>query len=239
MNKHLSALQRCCQELVSEYILGSHTKILSRKQLFDIAKRLPDFSQWTEKNDFTQCKAKVREEFKISKCELSKSIELIKHHYEMSNLIGISLPLRAISIEQLKMILDYWTQFHSQHKTTFISLSHIVERLTATLSIEAIADLHALYYFGIDLQYSEYYIDSFEREKNNVKYIKDNKTEVATYLRTVFCKRNLIEIVCKSLVFLRYPPPIGAITGSLDFHADFSSPAYQAQLCRPSYAEFC
>lgn len=239
MNKHLSALQRCCQELISEYSLGSHTKILSRKQLFDIAKRLPDFSQWSENNDFTQCKVKVREDFGISNSELSKSIELIKHHYEMSNLIGISLPLRAISIEQLKMIFDYWTQFHSQHKTTFISLSHIVERLTATLSIEAIADLHALYYFGIDLQYSEYYIDSFEREKNNVKYIKDNKTEVATYLRTVFCKRNLIEFVCKSLVFLRYPPPVGALSGSLDFHADFSSPAYQAQLCRPSYAEFC
>ncbi len=91
----LDELHRLNKYLREEYPLGTLTKKLSRKNIFEIASKLPNRSTWHEE-PFGSVKNSLKEQFKIGSGELSESIKLIERNFELAPMIGMSVALLGV-----------------------------------------------------------------------------------------------------------------------------------------------
>ena len=72
---------------IAEYSLGTCTKSLSRSDIQDISKRLPDYEEWkTEK--FKEIKNQIKQEYHLGSKEFSDAVNLIKKNRLFSTNIG-------------------------------------------------------------------------------------------------------------------------------------------------------
>jgi len=110
LQKQLASANIELRQLVDEYQLGTFTKILSRKQLFEIASELPPLSEWTD-TSFDSIKRSLQTKYRVSSNELSKAINIIKKHREMSVKIGCENKFRDLSP---RAIADYKKLFLSR-----------------------------------------------------------------------------------------------------------------------------
>ena len=86
---------------MDEYSLGTFTKNLSRTDIWDISKRLPDYEEWrTEK--FREIKEKIKQEYHLGSKEFSEAVNLIKKNRFFSENIGCEKIFGTITQEELK-----------------------------------------------------------------------------------------------------------------------------------------
>lgn len=89
---------RTCMD---EYSLGTFTKNLSRTDIWDISKRLPDYEEWrTEK--FREIKEEIKQEYHLGSKEFSEAVNLIKKNRFFSENIGCEKIFGTITQEELK-----------------------------------------------------------------------------------------------------------------------------------------
>jgi hypothetical protein len=220
----LDDLHQITQYLINEYQWGSYTKQLSRKNLFEIAYRLPERLNWGNES-FRSIKEEIKKDFMIGSSELSESIRLIEKHYELAPLLGISMPL--LGVEE-NYILDFFGHWFKQHEllsdkapTNYeISdwdsdevlksiaddtkiLAEVWESYKTNLTPEKLAGLFALFYFAHYLDFSECYIQTYSL------HLQDAKVAFSTSERAVreqffhlYNKTNAIANIIKSLYFL-------------------------------------
>lgn len=86
---------------MDEYSLGTFTKNLSRTDIWDISKRLPDYEEWrTEK--FREIKEEIKQEYHLGSKEFSEAVNLIKKNRFFSENIGCEKIFGTITQEELK-----------------------------------------------------------------------------------------------------------------------------------------
>ena len=86
---------------MDEYSLGTFTKNLSRTDIWDISKRLPDYEEWrTEK--FREIKEEIKQEYHLGSKEFSEAVNLIKKNRLFSANIGCEKLFGTITQEELK-----------------------------------------------------------------------------------------------------------------------------------------
>lgn len=86
---------------------GTFTKKLNRIQIEEISKKLPPVKDW-KSNEFGCILNNIRNEYALSKNDLSEAISLIKKHYLFCNNIGLEQKLKTISestFEKLRAFL--------------------------------------------------------------------------------------------------------------------------------------
>ena len=86
---------------IREYNLHTFTKNLSRRDIEDISKLIPERTKWGE-NSFDEIKAEIREKYNISNSELSQALTIIQNHKQFCTNIGCEIPYREIKEDELK-----------------------------------------------------------------------------------------------------------------------------------------
>ncbi|MFT6905955.1 MAG: hypothetical protein ACJAS1_002618 [Oleiphilaceae bacterium] len=224
LEKNLDTLHYLTGYLQGEYQLLTFTRNLSRANIFEIAKKLPPRSEWSNES-FKDVKLNIRSEYGISSNELSKLCNLIQTNYETAYFIQLDLNLMGINEDKILELLSYWVKLNPNFKdrspkvyslTTmdFIVFEGMKERdaikiqtleaLRGSLTPEYLADLNALFYFARDLDFSENYKVTYNMELKGAKLNSGNEKEVARNFLHIFSKCNLIDNILQSLYFLNF-----------------------------------
>jgi hypothetical protein len=203
------------RSLSDEYYHGTHTEQLSRYDLFLISKKLPNIDQWA-KPDFALKKKQIRKEFFIkSNRSLSKALDIIKNHYEFSQIIGIENKITHSSAEDLELYLESWKTYYNQPQIELSMLTletlfedselerELLKKCLDSIPIEALAEIHALYELGRFPQpiYSEQYSVLLKRNLIELQHAQQ-EDDIYSPLGHIFTKTNTMEAIGKSLKIL-------------------------------------
>lgn len=220
LEKNLDALIYLTNSLIDEYKLGTFTSKLSRAQIFNFAKLLPPYHEWSE-TSFKEIKEGLKLKYNLSNNDFSKIANHIKNNYELSYKIGLKKNLAFLSDSDVLEICDIWiTYFEPKFRdlynqtdlTSEDNSSAPIEEwikndelhkkgmtlLENKLLVDYIADLQALYYLSIDKhKYSENYMFRFKYFQNEAKY-----KDLSDSLDHLLSKGIFLEELLKSLFFL-------------------------------------
>ena len=96
---------------MDEYSLGTFTKNLSRTDIWDISKRLPDYEEW-KTEEFREIKEEIKQEYRLGSKEFSEAVNLIKQNRLFSANIGCEKIFGTITEEELKeyasLVIKYY-----------------------------------------------------------------------------------------------------------------------------------
>lgn len=232
LKKSFSVLETVLDELhclntylCDEYMRGTFTKKLSRKNLFEIANLLPPRSTWTNES-FGVTKNKIKKRFKIGSKELSESIKIIEVHFELAPQIEMSVPLLGVVDADINEFFCHWFKLHDLPSDTdavdigasewgsssifqsMVKNSEIKEEVWGAvqpnLTPDKLAGLSALFYFSRDLDFSETYQHIFEiyLRKAEAAYSGPEDSVRSQYFH-IFDKTNAVNNMLRSIYFLR------------------------------------
>jgi hypothetical protein len=94
-------------EVLGERRTGSFTADCSRRDLFEIARMLPERSKCKEPT-FGEAKAEIKRRFSIGSNKFSAVIKTIEAHREMDSVIGLSFPLAHVSDAHALLVINEW-----------------------------------------------------------------------------------------------------------------------------------
>jgi len=220
----LDDLHRLNNYLRNEYDLGSFTKRLSRKNLFEIASILPPRTTWAEEA-FCNTKSAIKNRFNIGSSELSKSIKIIESHFELAPKIGISIPLLGVEEDYIEEFFSHWFKHHglpSDKKPINVEGSEwrsaemleavlkdsetcdeVWKAIKPSLTAEKLAGVSALFYFASELDFSERYARIYELDLQEAKVsFASSEDSVRSQYFHLFHKTNLAYNILRSLYFL-------------------------------------
>lgn len=220
LEKNLDDLVYLTDSLIDEYKLGTFTSKLSRAQIFNFAKLLPPYHEWSE-TSFKEIKEDLKLKYNLLNNDFSKIVNHIKNNYELSYKIGLKKNLAFLSNSDVLEICDIWITYfepkfrdlyNQKNLTSEDNSSAPIEEwikndelhkkgmtlLENKLLVDYIADLQALYYLSIDQhQYSENYMFRFKYFQNEAKY-----KDLSDSLDHLLSKGIFLEELLKSLFFL-------------------------------------
>ncbi|NNS10233.1 hypothetical protein HHI26_25370, partial [Erwinia sp. JH02] len=106
---NLEKLTGLSQWLWREYSTGSFTGHLSRKDLQDIAGRLPPRQAWSDPSaGFDSIKSSIKSEYNIGSKELSEAVRKIQNSRDLARLIGIHPNVPGLSAADLNDLNEFW-----------------------------------------------------------------------------------------------------------------------------------
>lgn len=228
LEENLDSLNYLNKQLLEEYSLGSFTKKLSRNQLLDLARRLPNADTWLN-HTFKITKKQIQAEFLISSNDLSKAINIIKSNYELANLIDIKLNILGLTDEKLILFIRNWIKLHPNYnqktrsnktEPEILMSSEIAdnflenlysenrikisiwERIRSDISPEYIAGINSLFYFARNLTYSEYYKLNYDKQLKEAILIINSDDQVKENIFHILDKTNFLYNCLNSLQVL-------------------------------------
>lgn len=89
------------EDCIREYNLNTFTKNLSRKDIEDISKLIPERTKWGE-DSFDKVKEEIKEKYNLSNKEFSNALNIIQKHKKFCVNIGCELPYQQINKYELK-----------------------------------------------------------------------------------------------------------------------------------------
>ncbi|MBW8186207.1 hypothetical protein [Shewanella nanhaiensis] len=225
LEKNLDRLLSLSEYLTEEYSRGSFTKNLSRAQLFQLASELPTINKWREPS-FKDKKNDLRTQLNISNNEFTKAINIIKNHYEMAPLIGISIELPGLDRDFLIWFFTQWNKYHhdAKEKTTTptvttsgslvdnfferLAESHqlkaaIWEDTSAILTPEYLAGLETMFYHSNEI-FSEIFTSGYKRALRNANVIFKAPENTKGSFMHLLDKTNCFSNILKGLFFLHH-----------------------------------
>ncbi len=168
--------------LYGEYKVKSYTANLSRADIDEISKRLPDKSEWTE-DFFGDIRNEIKSDYGISSRELSDAINIIKNVPEFSARIGMEQKFHDIPDEELYAYwkLVEWYNNEENNIPDTISISGITmevisaaqrslkgsDNIAKDISIETLNCLLVLFLIAHESSYSENLEWYYEYVKKN------------------------------------------------------------------------
>lgn len=187
LERGLDYLHRVNIWLREEYLQSTFTARFSRPMLYRLARDLPPKSSWAD-IDFGVKKSSLMTKYAVGSRELSKAIDKIKSHYFLASLIGVPLPIKGVTRDQIFEFFDLWVPqnphvqghesveevsgYSRENSEKFIK--DMVERAAAArvvwntfsqiLSPEYLAGIHTLFYFARDKTYVEFYDRLYAQE---------------------------------------------------------------------------
>lgn len=216
LEKNLDDLIHLIDLLIDEYKLGTFTSKLSRAQIFNFAKLLPSYHEWSEIS-FKEVKEDLKLKYNLSNNDFSKIVNHIKNNYELSYRINIKKEMQFLNNEQVIDIVEFWINenpdIYKKDSINFIGSKELIEPISEYLSsyskcedffkpkitIDFVSDLKALFYFSRDnYKYSELYIFLFNNYKQELKY----STALFDEFEHIFSKLNFLENLLRTLFFI-------------------------------------
>lgn len=221
----LDDLHRLNKYLRDEYMWGSFTKRVSRKNLFEIAAMLPPRKAWIEES-FRTTKDAIKNRFSIGSKEFSECIKLIESHFELAPQIEMSIPLLGIEDNDVVKFFNFWfkqrevinAKERCDNKGIERGSEEILQKLLiggkertefwkkirSELTPERLAGVSALFYFARDLDFSESYAIIYEREIEEAEAsFASGEDSVRSQYFHIFNKMNADYNILQSLYFLR------------------------------------
>ena len=101
---------------MDEYSLGTFTKNLSRTDIWDISKRLPDYEEW-KTEEFREIKEEIKQEYRLGSKEFSEAVNLIKQNRLFSANIGCEKIFGTITEEELKEYASLVKYYFEKNKS--------------------------------------------------------------------------------------------------------------------------
>lgn len=220
----LKALDVFNDSIFEEYRLGSSTKKLSRHQLFLLSIKLPNKELWIDVS-FTDAKAKLMKEFGLSSNDFSKALNIITKHYEMSYFINAVPKIEGITEADLHTFFDAWVEEHDleeiknpkieitegldyfakedfdEMKARWERQSVTLQELSEKLSPVAIGIIHAMYYFHIDMKYSEYFLGRMKIDVEEAEG-KNTPQDFKQFIKHQLEKTGALNCILNTLNFL-------------------------------------
>lgn len=144
---------------------GVFTPRLSRHDLFQITKRLPQRQDWGGP-EFTAAKAAIMEHYRLSNRQFSEGLKAIKRHRQMGPALGLEFTLGYLTDAHALEIVSAWLEVNPPQlpqparliMAGSITLAMVLEdneqeralvqRAIKTMSIDELADLKTIYNFG-------------------------------------------------------------------------------------------
>lgn len=97
LDKMINFLEMC----IREYSLNTFTSNLSRKDIEDISKLIPERTEWGTEN-FDKIKEEIKAKYNISSREFSNVLNIIQKHKKFCVNIGCEIPYKELKEEELK-----------------------------------------------------------------------------------------------------------------------------------------
>lgn len=220
---HLTSLLRLGKHLEEEYSFGDSTTMLTRFQLFSIARRLPLRGDWGSKA-FTEISTSITEDFSLpSKKAFSNALDKIQENIEMSYLIGVDSTPIALNKEALEKFFNAWFHKHSDYKESYLGGPKILsgddlfqsvmkgngakneEALDKLLLLndEQLSTVVSVYQFRIDRSMTEYFWIHQDRESKQLEIASRCEGGRRKFARHFLDKANAFYEVVHSLVKLK------------------------------------
>ncbi|ELC7446972.1 hypothetical protein RJO84_004258 [Enterobacter hormaechei] len=214
--------------IYQEYCLNTFTKNLSRHKLQELAKDLPQKIEWS--NELTSTyKKNLISKYKISSNELTKAINIISNHYEMSYYIGIEVPLLGVDIKNIFSFLELWLKNekviskYNLNVSDGIKISELTEIIYSNeqhfnfLTPDFVAGLFTLCYYAIEADGCEQYIYRYNLKYN--QYINiDTSWNMMHDIQHLLCRKiNLMENILRSMHMLNQRVMIKSILERYSF----------------------
>ncbi|MBY5565926.1 hypothetical protein HFO55_01445 [Rhizobium leguminosarum] len=192
-------------ELCEEFRTGTHTKHLSRKDLFEIAGMLPKREQWSDPK-FDECKTIIKEQFEIGSGEFSLALQIMQQKRQLKAVLGVETPLAHLSDEKAIFLVKKWQLFHPPRKSDDLGMDYFrrdfdalrrdrehekeaLNDILATLSIDEIADAETIFYLSRNRDFSESYEDDLDVKKKEYRASGDFRMETYNLMQ----KTNFLE----------------------------------------------
>ena len=109
--------------------LGTCTKSLSRTDIQDISKKLPNYEEWkTEK--FTEVKNQIKQEYHLGSKEFSDAVDLIKKNRLFSTNIGCEQIFGTITEDELKeyaSLVKYYCEKEKARENAVLEWDNLAE----------------------------------------------------------------------------------------------------------------
>ena len=175
LNRVMNRLRYRALDLVDERATGSYTAECSRRDLLEIARMLPQASDW-DGPAFVEAKAKIMKRFGLSGRRFSKTVDVIKGNREMRCLIGLQTSLAYLSDQNALFTVEQWASLHPARPVgdgpSFVHIGELdwdpiaedefINKIIEVLTPDGIADLETIYYIGRDEQFCEHYERNLE-----------------------------------------------------------------------------
>ncbi len=243
--------------IIDEYSFSeSYTKELSRADLYQIARMLPDKSTWSGE-EFASIKKSLLIKYGISKRELGRGIEQIKKHYQFAPLIGLQVDLLGLSEQDLVNILKVFLAEYPEKRTPIpertvsvkgsneISVEDILSALESKSAInkyckhaasaELASGISTLFYLAYDDMYCEDYVNNYNIELHGLAHA--SREEIVSSMSHVVGKYNLIKNVMNSLWILNKPEMIRRLISELGLEGCVDIEEKLDIICIPSDKE--
>ncbi|MBL0559571.1 hypothetical protein [Aeromonas hydrophila] len=170
---HLDAkeLFELSDSLHDEYSLRTFTKKMSRFQLEELSKELPNKSEWS-----SEYKKKLQIKHNITSNDLTKALDIIKSHYIFSSYIDSEVPLQGIKECDLFSFIDLWIRnekvirAYNLDETKILTVSEIKKLIAfkkedlSFLNPDFVAGLFALHYY-MDFSFPEKYVEEYRLKR--------------------------------------------------------------------------
>jgi hypothetical protein len=223
LREGLEELHYLSDALIREYQQGTYTQRLSRVDVAEISKKLPVFNEWQD-DAFKDIKEELKVDYGIGSKELSKAIDLIKNHYEFSLNIGLKVELKNSDFDDLNVFFNCLLRSHPLEGylggPRVVNMADIMDEILAELDadknndldtiadcknridIDALIEIFALYEFGRNLDYSEFFMSIYKNELSLKQSYENAEQEFTSAILHYVYKKNAYELIIKALKFL-------------------------------------
>lgn len=189
----IDSVTELLKNLKIEYKYGVHTDELSREEIRQIAKKLPNCKYWKEEK-FNEEKEKIKQEYNLSSRKLSKAIDIIKNHYEFSSYIGVENRIKKVDVMSFSKVYNYLKEYKSRTINKTELESFLKEEDKYLLAIFA-----ALINFRKEIYYVEQFdnlVEGFSKEScTELIYTLTTGTKIFRNLRYSLQKMNQITLL--------------------------------------------
>jgi hypothetical protein len=200
--------------LIDEYQQKTFTKELSRQDICDISIILPQKEYWSL-SSFDKIKIEIKKKYGLSGRKLSNAIDVVKSHREFCINIGIELPLRQTTTENISSYINLYNEYQAKArksiktngyllqsqkeiKSTFIKKVKSNLPKTAIICIYTLIELGMLDYFSeaFDFLYNKYESE-MENEYDLLKYCSFiiNNQMALKFIRTALVKTGQVSLI--------------------------------------------
>lgn len=168
------------KDIQTEYLLGTYTADLSRRDIQNISHELINKDQWAE-NKFKENKETIKGKYNLGSNKLSNVINIIQNHYEFSLNIGEERQIQDLSTKEMIYFVQSWTD----HKNLINTLnpqtagpfrdksSKLSHKIAENITLQATKWISAIYHLGRDQAYceeAEYYYNLYHDEQAYLIY---------------------------------------------------------------------
>jgi len=181
--------------LCNEYKTGTYTDKLSRSDLFEIAKMLPQRTDW-DSPEFDDARNAAKKKFNIGNRQFSIALDKMQETRELNSVLGTESPLVYLTDEKALFLAKQWRIIHPVREMDrgffdTIDPAQLTEvfanskqetaarkSIQSGLSIEELADAKTVFYLARNKEFSEFYEVLVEENLKGIQVRDDIRQDV-------------------------------------------------------------